>query len=312
MRKSIVIWALLLYTNSLVAQNSFKEFIDVFPVYTWNELLETIPIMPLGKELDIEKANQFMWGEHAKGIRLNVNNYSWEVNGPHYMLADSTFNRSDLGQFTSKCDYPNKPFNYLYPVARVNMDQMVLLIVFYDAFDWELGTLKRLEVYTYRLKDEKLISAIDISHSIILDDYRLINYQYFYKENPNSGETEEKLFKVEYALRKDGYFQEISKLQVAILLKQKKEFFVEINDNDGWTNVRDKQSIKSRILYQIKNKSTLVVEETEDPDWVRVRSVWLSELKEGFVPKPYYGERSSIPISGGYLHVSRISKIDKK
>lgn len=186
----------LVFCNTANCQNSFKEFISLFPLYKWKDLPESIVRLPIGVKLDIDKANKHMWEDHARGIRLPVNNYTWEVNGPHVIVEDGSFERVEFGMFYKESSRSDKKSNSLHAVARVYLNsEIIILITYYDVFDLEAGYKKFYDAYTYRLKDEKLISAIEISEAIIFDDFKITGFETYY-----AGEDEEE-FRVFYELR---------------------------------------------------------------------------------------------------------------
>jgi hypothetical protein len=295
----------LVFSNSAKCQNTFKEFINLFPSYKWNDLPEVISTLPLGKKLDIDRANKFMWEEHSRGIRLPVNNYTWEVNGPHIMLENGSYDRAGLGMFNKDSNRPDKKSNSLTAVAKVNLNsEIIVLITYYDVFDLEMGYKKIYDAYTYRLKDEKLISALEISDAIIFDDLKIIGFKTFYK-----GEDEES-FRVSYELRQDGYFQRMKKNSVSELIKNEKLKRYVVFDMDGSANIREQPKINSKVIFSIKNGELILVEETNDPNWFRVASLYVTSITNETLPE-VYKDRQYYPICGGYIHKSRVKEYNE-
>ncbi|WMJ75147.1 SH3 domain-containing protein [Cytophagaceae bacterium ABcell3] len=305
--KTYCLCLLMFLWSNLYSQESINQFIEIFPQYKWDDLPEMIYNLPLGDKLDIDKANEFMWDDKAVADRKKVTNYSWAVKGPHYITVDGSYAKSELGRFHKKSGFPDKPYNNLFALGRVDINpEIVLLILYYDGFDWEAGYLKYFDIYSYNRKQGKFISATSISRSVIDKDFTFTQYDTFYDFNEELQDMEEYFVEIKYSLNSEGYFQQTSIQKVQEISSI---FRTKVNDTDGWVNVREKPNINSKVVFKVKDEKYLLVEDIDNKDWYRVIEVCLCALK-GDIPLDVFndGNKKLIMLTGGYIHKSRVGR----
>jgi hypothetical protein len=286
---------------NLVAQNSFKDFIDLFPNYKWDSIPEDIRDFKKADTIDIDKANEYMWEDHAS-ISIVTQGYSYSRPAPHFMHQDGSYDKGDEGMFdkTTICG-DTGAISKLQPLGKINVSSnIVMLLLFYRYWDPDNGWMEFYEAYTYRLNDEKLISSLCLWNNKELRisfkkpdnsfDLYLTRYS---QKNIEEYEAKKSIFKISYKLRIDGYFQQINSVDVE---KQGLVFWVAINDSKGFSEVHSKPIIDSQVLYKAINKKPLLVEKLNGTDWYKV----ICYMYKG---KEYHE---------GFIHKSRLNKIEKE
>jgi hypothetical protein len=125
---------------------------------------------------------------------------------------------------------------------------------------------------------EKGIIYIYEEYEVIIDD---------------DGNTEQDIAYRTYHLRDDGYLQLIDN---DFLANGKKVALFRVIDPDGYTNVREKPSTQSKILYKIEEGLGGILEITDNPNWYKV-----IYSKEG---GGVYPEKDNF--IKGWIHKSRV------
>lgn len=300
--KVIYLFIFIMYWDSNIkAQNSFKDFINLFPEYQWEDLPEDVRNLKKEIRIDIDKANMFMWGKHAS-IAIKTSTYTYLRNAPHYMNMDGSFDKGDEGMFdkTTVCG-DSLAISILQPLGRVHINSDIeLLLLFYRYWDPELGWVEFYEAYTYRITDEQLLSSLCLLNNMkdklcisFKQPDRFINIYTtrFYLKKVTNDEFEEAktIDKISYRLRDDGYFQQTEEFNAE---KSGILFWAKVSDSEGWANIREKPILKSSILYKAINEHFILLEKIDSSIWFKV----------------IYYNNSKQEYHGGFIHSSRIVK----
>lgn len=292
----LIIILIIIIQGNIFSQN---VFVEMFPEYNFNDLPEDIRTLKKVKSADIDIANQFMWADHAS-IRKQTIGYSYLRKAPHYMLEDGSFDKGVQGMFSRETKNRNGKIilSSLYPLAKIKIvENITMLLIYYRTWspedeDW----LEFYEAYTYRLSDEKLLSAICLwtnkkfCISFKKKDNTFELFEELYYTTDGESESKSSISKIIYKIRDDGYFQQVINTDIEQLGIG---FWATINDKDGYSNVREKPQINSSILYTIKDEGIVFLEKTEFSNWYRV----ICHVKD-----------DKTEHHGGYIHESRIRK----
>lgn len=290
--------------SNIVAQITFRDFINLFPEYRWEEIPEDVRDLEKGIPIDIDKANEFMWGKHAS-LSIKTVNYSYLRNAPHYMNNDGSFDKGDEGMYdkTTICG-DSISISTIQPLGKINVSSDIrLLLLFYRYCDSEIGWVEFYEAYTYRLSDEQLLSSLCLLNNkknelciSFRQSNRLYNlYNTRFNSKKTSGdeyEEEKTIYKISYKLRDDGYFQQIENIDAE---KSGLVFWAKVNDNEGWANIREKPLIESPVLYKAINEHFILLEKLKNLNWYKV--IYYNNTKHEY--------------HTGYIHSSRIVKINE-
>ena len=290
-------------------QSGFDEFIKLFPELKWNDLPEDITKLHNDHLINYELANENMWSDSHTDLEKKTLNLSYSTPAPHVKIENNRFIKYRGGYHGLYGEGPREGDSLLFkntikPLARVHIgDDIVLLILHYRFLDLDKGILDSYEAFTFRMSDEKMISAINFydekCFSFIEKDRMVSCFvtMDFYKESgqgDDEGYEYESECKLVYRIEDDGYFRELS------FQKAEEEgnlFYGKIIDSDGWSNVREKPNVKSKTLYRATNENFVYVEKIEYSNWYRILS--------------YFSLENSKEINrGGFIHNSRVKKVD--
>jgi hypothetical protein len=284
MKKILVLIVISTVNCKLTAQDSFSEFIASFPKYSsWDALPEDIRDIKISdKKLDAGKLNIYMYSDPYRGeAKPAGNNYTRKP--PLRMAWDGTYFKGDEGKFANKAEIEVSDdsivtiYYYICPLARVHInDSICMVFLLYDGPDEEDPFRKSLyyEAYTFNTLREKVLSSITLfkDAEMFFSYIREGHYIYIYEDyeaiiDDDSGDTEMNIAYRTYHLRDDGYLQLVDN---DFLADYKRVASFTVIDPDGYTNVREKPTTQSKILYKIKTGLGGILEITDNPNWYKV------------------------------------------
>lgn len=287
-------------SSVVFAQSEFKLFLNKFKEYKWEELPESIWNCEVGDTINYKYANQNIWRGHTN-IQRETAGLGYATPSPHIRLKDGSYTKyrdGFHGMFSKGSDSADGFIkSVLYPIARVQLsDDIILLILRYDYFDFELGYASPMEAYTFRLSDEQMISAILLAHyttkTFIEKNKTITAYESYYfptdDEENEDGYIKSKC-KVIYKIDDDGYFRQVSFEEIE---KEGYLYSATVKDADGWANVRETPDVNSKVLFKVLNGKFIYVEKLKDSNWCRILS--------------YRDASNKIQSGGGYIHISRV------
>ncbi len=270
-------------------QQDFEKFLTRFPKKEWNDLdsLKKIKKDDLSNcdTLPIEEANTFIWyNESCPEIRLKNNTTRSYMSGYMGVFLSSQGLRYDENL---KDWIPSGEFSKLYPLARVDLyDDIVLLIIGYK-YLYETSFKFSIEAYILKKSIQQCTSSFCLSgdnpaETILYDDMRISSYEGY------EGVTEDMLEHYVYKIDSDGFMvEDESYWDVA---------YSEgiISDADGYVNVRNETTTKSKILYTIPDSTRIVFFKIPGSNWAEI--VLVDDKSDH---------------EGGFVHISRIKDIKK-
>nr|WP_321450584.1 SH3 domain-containing protein [uncultured Carboxylicivirga sp.] len=303
-------WKFLIYTIflcnfnlSIIAQSEFRNFINSFKEYKWDELTGPSRYLNVKDTINYEYANRNMWGEHTAKYRQQTVNLSYPTKAPHIRNIEGKYAEYHNG-FHGLYNNGIKTSDgfiksNLYSIGKIYItEDIVLLILKYEYYDPEEGHSSSIEAFTFRISDEQMISAINLTNTartFIEKNETITSYEdyYFPTDDPSidEGYVESKC-KIIYRIDNDGYFNQI------VFEESEKEGYLylgKINDVDGWANVRETPDLNSAVLYKAINGKYVYVEKLKDSNWCRILM---------------YKESRDNRKVGGYIHESRVKKIE--
>lgn len=261
----------------------FYDFLNKFPTLRWTDLdsLKKIKKDDLGNcdTISIEDANMFIWYKSSPKIRLKDNSKRSYMRGYMGVFDSSQGLRYDEN---IKDWIPSGEFSKLYPLARVDLyDDVVLLIIGYK-YLYETSFKFSIEAYILKKSIQQCTSSFCFSgdnpaNTILYGDMRISSYEGY------DGVTEDIMEHYVYKIDSDGFMvEEESYLDVAYS-------YGIISDADGYVNVRNETTTNSKILYTISDSTRIVFFKIPKSNWAEIIRVDDESDHEG-----------------GFVHISRI------
>jgi hypothetical protein len=284
MKKVLLLIVISVVSCKLIAQESFSEFISLFPKYSsWDALPEDVRDIEISdKKLDAGKLNIYMYSDPYRGEAKPVGNNDTRKS-PLRMGWNGTYFKGDEGKYANKAEREVSDdsivtiYYYIYPLARVHInDSICMVFLLYDGPHREDPFSKSLyyEAYTFNILREKVLSSITLFRDaeIFFSYIRKGHYIYIYENyeaivDSETDETEINIAYRTYYLRDDGYLQLIDN---DFLADNKRIASFIVIDSDGYTNVREEPTTQSKILYTIKKWRGGILEITDNPNWYKV------------------------------------------
>jgi hypothetical protein len=201
------------------------------------------------------------------------------------MYRDGTYFKGDEGRYDNKYIIHRSKkeeddtiiYYQIYPLAQVQInDSICMTFLLYDGPDMEDPFRKSLyyEAYTFNTVKEQVLSSITLfkDAKMFFSYIREGRYIYIYEDyeylvDSESDYSENTILRRTYYLRNDGYLQLKNN---EFLRDDKKIAAFTVIDPDGYTNVREKPTTQSKILYKVKKGLGGILEITDNPNWYKV------------------------------------------
>lgn len=304
LNRRFVLCLLLLSNFSIMvkAQSEFRTFLESFTEYKWEELIGPSKYLEIKDTINFEYANRNMWHEHSN-IERETKSLSYATPAPHIRINGGEYAKYHHGfhGFYNKGIKTSDGFikSNLYTVARVSLSKnFVLLILKYEYYDPEEGYSSSIEAFTFRLNDEQMLSAINLTNTaqtFIEKDRTITSFEY-YDVPTDDPENDEGYIRYRckkvYKIDDDGYFNQIR------FEESERDGYLylgKINDTDGWSYVRETPDNNSAVLYKVLNDKFVYVEKLKNSSWCRILM---------------YKESNDNRKEGGYIHSSRVNRLN--
>lgn len=293
MYKFIICVLGLMFSVNLYSKSEFDDFLNKFPAVTWTQLDSLIQekweTKKMKNLISLSEANRNIWYDDEVGIS-HVLRRKGDMLPPYIRLNKKTYlTMGYCGIFLTGTVYPICKY-YLSP-------NVVMLVVLYKFYDDEISQIRcNIDAFTFDLKDEQMCSALclynyphkgsDLSpvyRAFLDNDHNITCLKY-----TSSEDGPDELYVFKYKLDVDGYIDGVD--------SYKSDFVhAEIEDADGFVNLRESPNSKSKILTTISTGSFVVLEPIKNSNWYIVRDYPSKNVKNAIYRNGYiYRDRVKI------------------
>lgn len=259
----------LMFSVNLYSKSEFTNFLNRFPVVSWNQLDSLIQEKWETKEMkdfiSLSEANRNIWYDDEAGVS-HVLRRKGDMLPPHIRLNKKTYYTSGhCGIFLS---------GKVSPICKYYLStNVIMLVVLYKFYDDEISQIRtNIDAFTFDLKDEQMCSALCLYNYPHKGSGLSPVYRAFLDNDHNitclrfssSEEGPDELYVFKYKLDVDGYIDGVDSYKSDYV-------HAKIEDPDGYVNLRESPNTKSKVLTTIDSGSYVVLEPMKNSNWYILR-----------------------------------------